>query len=244
VAHAVTESPADHWKALLQSLALHAAVLGVFVLAVAWGLSRPAALPARAGEAGAPEAMLGRIEPPGAAAAATSESSEVPDAVEIDLAGLTAPTADEGLRIPDVDASPPPVPLRADTDAPVASPRETSEAAAAERSTAGSPTASDATGASDDLYSRYLGAIRRQALAAWAPVGPEPLRCQVLLTQLPGGHLVDVAFLDCPHPPAVREALLRAFAKDRPWPYAGFEPVFRSQVSLTLCHPATADCPP
>lgn len=233
----------SHWKALAQAIVLHAAALALLLLAVSW----PSPFgQQRAGQADAPaavQAYLGDVAP-----TPSAEAAPVPS-MAADPTATPGPPAASDQPMPSGVAA---VVAKAEARPEAVAETESSAAttAATVPATSGQPragaTQSGQDEESDELYGRYLAAFRTQLFQAWDPeADPElsdegPIRCQVLLTQLEGGQLVDVAFLDCPHSPALRQSLVRAFAKDRPWPYAGFEPVFRSHLRLSICHPASA----
>jgi colicin import membrane protein len=95
-------------------------------------------------------------------------------------------------------------------------------------------------GSSDDLLSRYRAAMFQTANANWNRRGaPELVRCKVSFSQIVGGEVTDVRFLDCPFDEEGREFVERALRRT-PMPYAGFESVFMRSVTLEFCHPEDA----
>jgi colicin import membrane protein len=68
---------------------------------------------------------------------------------------------------------------------------------------------------------------------------PEKVHCHVTLKQLVGGEVVDVKFVDCPLD-ATGQASVEAALERTPLPYAGFESVFQSEVTIDMCYPEEA----
>lgn len=90
------------------------------------------------------------------------------------------------------------------------------------------------------LSAAYLKAIRDVVVMNWHTANvPKNVYCKVQFTQLPGGEVLDVNFVDCPLDPASRETVLDAL-KRTPLPYAGFESVFQRQGTIKLCYPDEA----
>lgn len=99
--------------------------------------------------------------------------------------------------------------------------------------------ASGDRGSDEGLMARYRAAMNATARANWnTALVPERVLCKVRFTQIPGGEVIDVEFLDCPYDELARESVLRALKKT-PMPYAGFEAVFPRfrKATLTMCHP-------
>ncbi len=87
------------------------------------------------------------------------------------------------------------------------------------------------------LLGKYQQAIIDQANANWIHTDmPEQVHCRIRFTQIPGGEVIDVNFLNCPFDAAGRESVKRAMLKT-PLPYAGFESVFMRQWELDFCYP-------
>lgn len=92
-------------------------------------------------------------------------------------------------------------------------------------------------GADTGLLGKYKQAINDQVNLSWVHTGvPEQVHCKVRFTQIPGGEVIDVKFLDCPLDAAGRDSVERAMQK-APLPYAGFESVFSRQGEVDFCYP-------
>lgn len=92
-------------------------------------------------------------------------------------------------------------------------------------------------GADEGLRARYIAALNAAARASWnTSLAPELIRCKVRFTQIVGGEVLDVDFLDCPYDTQGRDSVERALRKN-PMPYSGFESVYQRQITLTLCYP-------
>lgn len=92
-------------------------------------------------------------------------------------------------------------------------------------------------GQDEGLLARYKAALNSAARASWnTSLAPERLRCKVSFTQIVGGEVIDVDFLECPYDAQGRDSVERALRKN-PMPYAGFESVFMRKVELILCYP-------
>lgn len=105
-----------------------------------------------------------------------------------------------------------------------------------------SPNPSQATksgqgGSDTGLGAKYKAALNAAARSNWNTAQiPEQTRCQVEFTQIRGGEVIEVAFLNCPLDSPGRESIERALERS-PMPYAGFETVFQRKVTLTFCYP-------
>jgi colicin import membrane protein len=107
------------------------------------------------------------------------------------------------------------------------------------KATAPPPTGNN--GAAKGLENAYIAALNQTARENWnTSLAPELERCQVRFTQIPGGEVINVEFLACAYDAEARDSVERALRKN-PMPYAGFEPVFRRQITLTMCYPKE-DC--
>jgi colicin import membrane protein len=112
-------------------------------------------------------------------------------------------------------------------------------AAPTERSAPAGPP-SGRGGVDDGLKARYIASLNATARDNWnAGLAPELVRCNVQFTQIPGGEVINVEFMDCPYDAQGRESVERALRKT-PMPYSGFEPVFERKIALTFCHPEEA----
>jgi colicin import membrane protein len=95
-------------------------------------------------------------------------------------------------------------------------------------------------GTNDGLRSRYIAAVNATARANWNTLQATQLvRCQVRFFQYTGGNVYKVEFMDCPYDPEAREDVERALMKTA-MPYAGFEPVFSREFTMTFCYPEEA----
>jgi len=93
------------------------------------------------------------------------------------------------------------------------------------------------SGVDPGLLARYKAALLQTAEANWNPIGaPNLIHCQVRFSQIKGGQVINVEFIDCPYDAQGREFVERALLKT-PMPYSGFEDVFRPKVELDFCHP-------
>ena len=87
------------------------------------------------------------------------------------------------------------------------------------------------------LLYRYIAALKQTIRKNWNTNEiPQPFRCEVIFTQIPGGDVTSVSFSDCPDNKLARQSIEEALFKE-PMPYLGFEFVFQSKIAVTLCHP-------
>jgi len=104
------------------------------------------------------------------------------------------------------------------------------------------PRASDAPppgnrGIDQGLLARYKALMTQNADDNWNRTGaPELTHCQVRFTQIPGGEVINVEFMNCPYDAQGRDSVERALRKN-PMPYSGFEKVFLRQWALDFCYP-------
>ena len=92
-------------------------------------------------------------------------------------------------------------------------------------------------GIDDGLLARYKAAMLQTADQNWNHVSaPELTYCKVRFTQIPGGEVINVEFINCPYDAQGKEFVDRALRKT-PMPYSGFESVFLRSVELTFCYP-------
>ena len=90
------------------------------------------------------------------------------------------------------------------------------------------------------MLSRYIAAVNATARANWNTLqAPQLVRCQVRFFQFTGGNVHKVEFLNCPYDPEAKESVERALMKTA-MPYAGFEPVFSREFTITFCYPEEA----
>ena len=98
-------------------------------------------------------------------------------------------------------------------------------------------------GDDDSLLARYKAAMQQAADANWNRTGaPERVRCKVRFTQIPGGEVIDVEFVDCSFDAQGRDSVDRALRRN-PMPYSGYERVFDRKPTITFCYPQE-DCHP
>jgi len=98
-------------------------------------------------------------------------------------------------------------------------------------------------GVDDSLLAKYKAAMQQTADSNWNRTGaPERVRCKVAFTQIPGGEVIDVQFLDCPFDDQGRDSVDRALRRN-PMPYSGYESVFIRKPTITFCYPQE-DCLP
>jgi colicin import membrane protein len=105
------------------------------------------------------------------------------------------------------------------------------------------PPASGERGVDTGLLARYKAALNATARSNWnTGLAPELTTCRVRFTQVPGGEVINVEFMDCPYDAQARESVERALRKT-PMPYSGFESVFSPKIELKFCYPEEA-CQP
>ena len=81
----------------------------------------------------------------------------------------------------------------------------------------------------------YAMAVRLKIIRAWrAPDSVQPgQRCQVELTQAPGGTVIATKIApDCQFDAAGKASLEQAVLKAQPLPYKGYEAVFQPSMSM------------
>ena len=88
-----------------------------------------------------------------------------------------------------------------------------------------------------ELKQRYAFELKREIRKRWSSQSaPHLVKCKLRFEQVPGGLVTLIEFVDCPYSAAARSAVERAL-RFRELPYAGFEPVFSRDVTMTLCVP-------
>jgi colicin import membrane protein len=93
------------------------------------------------------------------------------------------------------------------------------------------------------LLAKYKAAMQLTADSNWNHLGlPPRTQCRVRFTQITGGEVINVEFIDCPYDAEGRESVDRALRKT-PMPYSGFESVFARLVTLNFCYPRE-ECAP
>ena len=92
-------------------------------------------------------------------------------------------------------------------------------------------------GVDEGLLARYQAAMMQVADENWKH-GDAPPRthCKVRFTQIHGGFVTGVDFLDCSFNAVDRDSVERALYRT-PMPFSGFEQVFLRQWSLDFCYP-------
>jgi colicin import membrane protein len=94
-----------------------------------------------------------------------------------------------------------------------------------------------AGGQDDDLSARYAAAIQSAVTNNWnrpdsATAG---LRCTVLITQIPGGDLINVQVTNpCNADQVTRNSIESAVRKAAPLPYQGYEKVFQRSIRFNF----------
>jgi colicin import membrane protein len=94
-----------------------------------------------------------------------------------------------------------------------------------------------AGGEDNDLAARYAAAIQSAVTNNWnrpdsATAG---LRCTVLITQIPGGDLINVQVTNpCNADQVTRNSIESAVRKAAPLPYQGYEKVFQRSIRFNF----------
>ena len=92
-----------------------------------------------------------------------------------------------------------------------------------------------ANGGQEELLAKYQQAMSLAANSNWVHADvPEQIHCRIRFTQIPGGEVIAVQFLDCPLDAAGRDSVDRAIRKTQ-LPYSGFESVFLRQWEMDFC---------
>jgi colicin import membrane protein len=89
-------------------------------------------------------------------------------------------------------------------------------------------------GTQNDLRSRYYFAITQQVQRNW--LRPDttrpPIRCSVRITQIPGGDVIDVAFVGQCTTDEITRRSIEAAVRREPLPYQGYESVFTRNITF------------
>jgi len=96
---------------------------------------------------------------------------------------------------------------------------------------------SGAGGQDDDLAARYAAAIQSAVTNNWnRPDSAAPgLRCTIVITQIPGGELMNVAVTNpCNADQVTRNSIESAVRKAAPLPYQGYEKVFQRSIRFNF----------
>ena len=94
-----------------------------------------------------------------------------------------------------------------------------------------------AGGQDDDLAARYAAAIQSAVTNNWnRPDSASPgLRCTIVITQIPGGELLNVAVASpCNADQVTRNSIESAVRKAAPLPYQGYEKVFQRSIRFNF----------
>lgn len=109
------------------------------------------------------------------------------------------------------------------------------EAAARADAAASAPAGNN--GPDTDLLARYQAALQQAILQNWTRPDSVPLgqKCRLNIRQLPGGQVMDVQVAaDCPYDDAGKRSIEAAVLKAQPLPYAGFESVFKRNLTVNF----------
>lgn len=90
------------------------------------------------------------------------------------------------------------------------------------------------TPSSDSIKNAYLAALRATIQSKWVRQDKQYGRCSVTLQQTAGGGVVSATSRSCMLDDADRRALEAAALAAQPLPYAGFEHVFREQLTVEM----------
>lgn len=94
-----------------------------------------------------------------------------------------------------------------------------------------------AGGQDDDLAARYAAAIQSAVTNNWnRPDSAQPgLRCTIVITQIPGGDLLNVTVSSpCNADQVTRNSIESAVRKAAPLPYQGYEKVFQRSIRFNF----------
>lgn len=94
-------------------------------------------------------------------------------------------------------------------------------------------------GTDDSLLGRYRVAITQAIYGNWLrPDTTQPgLRCRLIVTQIPGGEVISVAFSNpCNADELTRRSIEAAVMKANPLPYEGFQSVFERQFPVNFTY--------
>lgn len=83
----------------------------------------------------------------------------------------------------------------------------------------------------------YVAALKAAVRKSWdTSSAPESMKCAVEFSQITGGEVTNVTFVDCPYSEKARSSVEKSLLRSR-MPYAGFEDVFRRRIKVVLCYP-------
>lgn len=92
-------------------------------------------------------------------------------------------------------------------------------------------------GVDQGLLARYQAALQEAILRNWTRPETVPLgqRCRITIRQIAGGEVIDVEVApSCPYDELGRRSVEAAVLKAQPLPYAGFEAVFKRNLTLNF----------
>lgn len=115
--------------------------------------------------------------------------------------------------------------------------KASSAAEAAARADAAASAPAGNNGTDTDLLARYQAALQQAILQNWTRPDSVPLgqKCRLNIRQLPGGQVMDVQVAaDCPYDDAGKRSIEAAVLKAQPLPYAGFESVFKRNLTVNF----------
>ena len=96
---------------------------------------------------------------------------------------------------------------------------------------------SGAGGQDDDLTARYVAAIQSAVTNNWnrPDSAQSGLRCTIMITQIPGGDLLNVSISSpCNADQVTRNSIESAVRKAAPLPYKGYEKVFQRSIKFNF----------
>lgn len=95
-------------------------------------------------------------------------------------------------------------------------------------------------GSDDALLGQYAAALQEAIRAKWVRPDniPAGAMCRLVIRQLPGGQVMDAQVSSpCVYDEAGRRSIEAAVLKAQPLPYAGFEKVFKRELTLNFRAP-------
>ncbi len=89
-------------------------------------------------------------------------------------------------------------------------------------------------GTRNDLRSRYYFAITQQVQRNWLrpDTARPPIRCTIRIAQIPGGEVLDVAFIGACMVDEPTRRSIEAAVRREPLPYSGYEAVFTRNITF------------
>ncbi|TZF90004.1 TonB C-terminal domain-containing protein, partial [Cognatilysobacter lacus] len=105
---------------------------------------------------------------------------------------------------------------------------------------ANSDAAASGAGADSGLLGRYAAALQEAIRDKWVRPDniPAGAVCKLVIRQLPGGEVIDAQVSSpCVYDEAGRRSIEAAVLKAQPLPYAGFEKVFKREITLNFRAP-------